>query len=158
MPTIRPARPDDEPHLAPLRRALWPEVPADENRDELRVLLQNPEAGTAFVAVDDDGTLLGFVEASLRGTAEGCVTSPVGYVEGWYVRPEARHRGLGRALLGAAEGWAAACGCREMASDTEVANTVSQNAHGRCGYEPVGTLVHFTKLLMSSDETASESA
>jgi GNAT superfamily N-acetyltransferase len=41
----------------------------------------------------------------------------VGFVEGWFVREPFRNRGVGRELMRAAEQWARARGCREMASE-----------------------------------------
>jgi aminoglycoside 6'-N-acetyltransferase I len=60
---------------------------------------------TAPVAAEE-GRWLGLAELSIRPCAEGCSTSDVAHLEGWYVRPEARGRGAGRALIDAAE----ACG------------------------------------------------
>jgi hypothetical protein len=106
----------------------------------------------AFVAVRPTGGLCGFVETSLRSQAEDCQSSPVGYVEGWYVDPDVRKRGIGGSLLAVAESWAVGHGCREMASDTEFANEISRKAHLGLGYEETSRLVHFRKPL---PETAS---
>lgn len=54
--------------------------------------------------------------------------APVGYVEAWYVDPDVRRTGYGRALLAAAEAWALRRGCREMASDAQLGNAVSHAA------------------------------
>ncbi|WP_245606073.1 GNAT family N-acetyltransferase [Thermus amyloliquefaciens] len=90
-------------------------------------LLQDPRQA-AFVA-EVEGRLVGFVEVSLRPYAEGCATRPVGYLEGWYVAPEWRWQGIGRALVEAAEAWARARGCQEMASDAELGNLLGQEVH-----------------------------
>jgi uncharacterized protein (TIGR02246 family) len=45
---------------------------------------------------EDAAGILGFAEVSIRPYAEGCSTDRVGYLEGWFVRPEARRRGVGR--------------------------------------------------------------
>lgn len=42
-------------------------------------------ADQVWVAEDASGRLLGFVELSLRPYAEGCASSPVPYIEAWYV-------------------------------------------------------------------------
>lgn len=90
---------------------------------------------------------LGFAEVSLRGYAEGCSTSPVGYLEGWLVMDHARGRGVGRALVEAAEQWARAQGCTEFASDAELENAGSLAAHRKLGFEPVCDIRCFRKGL-----------
>ena len=50
--------------------------------------------------------------------APGCETDRIGYLEAWYVDPDWRNQGMGRALVEQAEAWARAEGCVEMASDT----------------------------------------
>lgn len=96
---------------------------------------------------EQNGQLVGFVEVSLRDYAEGCESSPVGYLEGWYVVPEHRKTGIGRRLVQAAEDWARAKGCSEMASDSELSNTQGQQAHARLGYQEVERMVCFRKSL-----------
>lgn len=102
-----------------------------------------------FVAVRPDGSVCGFVEAGSRPYADGCETSPVGYVEGWYVDPDVRREGYGRALLEAAEDWARAAGYQEMASDALIDNEMSRMAHLASGYEEVGRVIQFRKSLTS---------
>jgi aminoglycoside 6'-N-acetyltransferase I len=83
-----------------------------------------------------------------RSHADGCdERHPVGYVEGWYVAAAARATGVGRALIEAAEAWARALGCREMASDTWHDNEPSILAHQALGYELVEHVVLFRKAL-----------
>lgn len=97
--------------------------------------------------MDDANDPLGFAELSLRPCAEGCTTSPVAYLEGWYVTPDARHRGVGRRLIEAAEDWGRRQGCGELASDTTLDNTVSAAAHGAAGFEDAGIVRCFRKGL-----------
>ncbi|HEY0159884.1 MAG TPA: GNAT family N-acetyltransferase [Thermoanaerobaculia bacterium] len=139
MPTVRPAEPSDRTQLAALRHALWPDCPLDEE-----------PVDPAFVAVGEDGALVGFVEVRLRSHAEDCESSPVGYLEGWYVVEQLRRSGIGAQLVRAAEDWARAQGCTEMASDTWLDNTVSHRAHEALGYEEVERLVHYRKALRGS--------
>lgn len=100
-----------------------------------------------FVAERSDGGLCGFVEASIRPFAEECSSGAVGYLEGWYVDPDARRQGIGKKLVEAAERWAAAQGCTEMASDARLTNTVSHEAHTALGFEETDRLVLFRKRL-----------
>jgi aminoglycoside 6'-N-acetyltransferase I len=74
-------------------------------------------------------------------------TGRVAYLEGWYVLPESRRNGVGRALVEAAEDWARDQGCSEFASDTDVANAQSTSAHVAVGFEDVGLVRCFRKAL-----------
>lgn len=125
-----------------MREALWPDC-SDADND---VWFARPDA-TTFIALRDDGSYCGFVEVGSRPYAEGCDTSPVGYIEGWWVAEDMRRKGVGRALLTAAEDWSRSMGWKEMGSDALTDNIDSHRAHGRCGYEEVERLVMFRKTL-----------
>ena len=100
-----------------------------------------------FVADRGDGGLAGFVEIGSRDYAEGCTSSPVAFLEGWYVDSDVRRTGLGRRLVEAAESWAIQRGYSEMASDTELENEISLQAHIALGYSEVERQICFRKLL-----------
>lgn len=134
------------PAFRHLRSALWPEITPDDNERESEAALSDP-SGAVFVSEGERG-LTGFVEVSLRKYADGCDTSPVGYIEAWYVVPEWRRRGVGRSLIDAGEAWARSQGCTEMASDSLLENLDSQRAHHRLGYEEVERAVRFRKDLV----------
>jgi aminoglycoside 6'-N-acetyltransferase I len=92
--------------------------------------------------------VVGFIEAGLRSHADGCDPShPVGFVEGWYVAPAHRRRGIVALLLASAEDWARRHGCAEMASDAWVDHNDSQRAHEALGFEVVDRCVHYRKAL-----------
>jgi aminoglycoside 6'-N-acetyltransferase I len=131
-----------------MRVALWPDEALAATDAEMEAVCKQSDA-RVFVAVRPDGSLCGFVEAGTRKYAEGCETSPVGYIEGWYVDPDVRREGCGRALLEAAEEWARSVGYTEMGSDALLDNTLSHLAHQRSGYEEVERLVMFRKSLTS---------
>src|ERR1700751_5903382 len=107
---IRLAQLSDCDQLVRLRAALWPKSSAEEHARELIPILQGRAPVTMpliiFVAEASDGILAGFLEVDLRSHADGCnPLRPVGYIEGWYVAENHRHRGIGRKLLAAAEDW-----------------------------------------------------
>lgn len=147
-PLVRRVEPADEPEWLRMRQLLWPDCPPDTHRAEMATL-----GGAVFVAVRECGGLCGFVEASLRSFAEGCDSGPVGYIEGWYVDPDSRRQRVGGRLLQAAEEWARASGCCEAASDAELDNVLSQQAHAALGYQEVGRSVHFRKPLVTTPDT-----
>ena len=131
-----------------MRGALWPDEPSAVTDPDMRAWLARADA-RVFVALRPDGSLCGFVEVATRPYAEGCETSPVGFIEGWYVDPDVRRQGYGRALIEAAEEWARSAGYTEMGSDALIDNIVSHRAHERLGYTEVERLVAFRKSLTS---------
>lgn len=146
--SVRRLRSGDVGEWVRMRRILWPHVSLRECRKEWGTVQRQPSRFAIFVSQRSDGPVRGFLEASLRREhTEGCTTTPVGYIEGWYVVPEARRQGVGRELVRAAEQWARARGCREMASDAELANRPSRKAHRALGYVECGRCVHFRKPL-----------
>ncbi len=110
-------------------------------------IIEDPESQFVVVAGAGEGRLIGFLEASIRAHVEDCDTDNVGYLEGWFVEEGYRRSGIGGALVRSAESWARRKGCKEMASDAEVENTVSQRAHERLGYSETSRLIHFRKEL-----------
>jgi aminoglycoside 6'-N-acetyltransferase I len=132
-----------------MRLSLWGGI-AEEHTHDLDAYFATPQSGVTFVVESTGGGLCGFIEVSLRNYAEGCMTSPVAYIEGWYVDEHCRRRTLGTRLVQAAEAWARSQGLKEMVSDTQVENAVSIQAHTRLGYEEVERLVCFRKALDAS--------
>lgn len=145
---IRSLRPADGAEWRRMRRALWPETTESDHATDLEEYLGSPATHIILVAQGPPNELRGFAEVRLRSHAEDCFTSPVAYLEGWYVDLAARQRKIGAALVGAAERWAAARGCREFASDVPWDNSISLLAHRALGFEEGPTLVHFRKTLL----------
>jgi aminoglycoside 6'-N-acetyltransferase I len=144
-PSVRAWRDADWSEWRRMSHELFPDQSADDD-EGMREFLVRPDAAV-FVLERAEGGLAGFVEVGSRPYADGCNTSPVGYIEAWYVDPDARRAGHGRALLAAAEEWARARGYREMASDALLDNEVSHRAHERSGYVEVERAVKYRKAL-----------
>lgn len=131
-----------------MRQALWPDEIQASHQAEMNAWCDAPERCVAFVAEARDGSLVGFVEASIRSDyVPGTTTSPVGYLEGLYVTPPYRRGGTARALVNAAEQWALERGCREMASDVDLNNVVSQSTHTALGYRESERVIFYRKPL-----------
>ncbi len=143
---IRPATPDDTAEWLRMRLLLWPEVEAPELMAEMERILADPHT-PVFVIQRSEGGLAGFIETGSRKYADGCVTAPVGYIEGWFIDEDLRGQGWGHKLVRTAEDWARSQGFKEMASDTWLENEVSIKAHLAMGYEEVERLIHFAKTL-----------
>jgi aminoglycoside 6'-N-acetyltransferase I len=147
--TIREILERDRDDWVRLREALWPGSLADHD-GETKKYFEQSHAATVFVA-ETDGRLIGFLELDYRPYAPACRSSPVPFIEGWYVEPALRGQGIGRALVEAAEAHARAAGHREIASDTELENTNSIAAHRALRYEEAERIVCFRKSLLTRD-------
>jgi len=112
-----------------LRQTLWPDYTKQQQDLEMAEILANPATMPVFVAEQPNGDLCGLLEVSLKNWAEGCTGNKIGYLEAWFVDPDWRRQGIGRQLVQAAEAWAMAQGCTEMASDTNSFYPLSPAAH-----------------------------
>src|ERR1051325_6469284 len=145
---IRPLEPQDHSEWLRLRRALWPDCSDKMHAFEMS---EYPAAGTraVFVLVRENGRLGGFVEVSERDRVDGSMSARVAHLEGWFVEPDLRGRGLGRSLVTTAEGWSIARGLTEIASDAALGDAESLGAHQALGFRQTFRLVHFLKSLQS---------
>jgi len=133
---VRPIRVEEMPDALDMMRTLWQEAGDYDFSDE-----------TIFVFERDGGGLGGFISFSIRPWAEGCDSAPVPYIEGWWVAPDLRHAGVGRALVAAVEDRCRELGYVELGSDVELDNEISARAHAALGFEPTLRLQFFRKRL-----------
>jgi aminoglycoside 6'-N-acetyltransferase I len=137
-----------DPGWLSLRSSLWPDGTGAEH---LRYMADAMARGHCVrVALAPDGCAVGFVEASRRvDYVNGTSTSPVAFLEGLYVAPSARRKGVARALVAEVERWAAAQGCSELASDSPIENVTAHAAHRALGFEETERVVYFRKAVRS---------
>ena len=148
---IRKAASEDLSSAAELAALLWPEAGKEELEQEFRDLLK--DGGCALFLASEGGRDIGFAQCQLRHDyVEGTDSSPVGYLEGIYVREDSRRRGTARALLRRCEDWAARLGCREFASDCELENGESLAFHLTNGFREANRIICFTKPLEQPKE------
>jgi len=139
--TIRQATPADAAAWSRLRVGLWPD--ADDPLEELAQSLADPE-GAVFLACAADGEAVGFAEVRLRHDhVNGTGSSPVGFLEGWYVKPQWQGRAVGRALLAEVQAWTRDAGCSELASDSRQEDVEAHAAHRACGFVETERVVYF---------------
>jgi aminoglycoside 6'-N-acetyltransferase I len=142
---IRPLNAGDRKAWLAMRTTLYVEDAGDEPiglHEDIDRMLADPAWGV-FAAEAPDGELVGFVELNERNYAEGCLTSPVPYIEGIWVAPAWRRRGVARQLLLAGMAWGQSRGRTEIASDVQLANLISQAVHTRLGFAETERLVTY---------------
>lgn len=145
---IEPCTTIEQPGWLRLREALWPHCAEADHRAEMRSLLAQPERFAQYVFYSEPNVAVGFVEASLRNDyVPGTNSSPVAFLEGIYVAPDARHHGVAARLVSEIERWARARGCTELASDTQLENGASQRVHEALGFRQTERIVCFAKHL-----------
>ena len=143
---IEKCGPDQVAEWVVLRCALWPDEDHEVMAREAPVMLAQPD-GLVLLALEGD-VVAGFAEAAIRRDyVNGCETSPVAFVEGIYVVPDQRGRGVARALITAVEDWALEQGLKELASDALLDNARSHAMHQALGFAETERVVYFRKVL-----------
>src|SRR5438874_6646952 len=113
-----------------LRQALWADCPHEQHLLEMAEHVAVSHRFADFVALSEWGKPVGLAEASVRtDPVNGIATSPVPFLEGLYVVPEERRKGVATALIAAVMDWAKAMGHGEIGSDAVLDNDLSHVVH-----------------------------
>ena len=144
--TIRPATPDDEPamieiqhssgiHHATIDPERWRQQTLEEAATSRRMWHGVSPRDEAFVA-EADGRAVGMTELWLKRPRDPqSARKPFIKVDlALAVLPEWRGRGVGTALLAAAEAWGRAQGAERMVLDLDIHNAGAQRLYERVGY------------------------
>jgi aminoglycoside 6'-N-acetyltransferase I len=130
---------------AEMRTALWPEPSDEEHAHDIDDVLRSDRAW-GFIA-EAGGTPAGFAELAVRDYANGCISRPVPFLEGIFIRQEFRRRAVGARLIAHVEAFVAARGFTEIGSDTGITNIASRAAHRCWGFVETERVVCFRKVL-----------
>lgn len=141
---IRPARSTDAPELARLATQLgYPSTTAQVVR-RLEAFFSKSECAV-FVAEGEGGALAGFVSVQSRHQIE---SDPDAVIEGLVVDASDRRRGVGRALMAEAEGWARGQGLGRVRLRSNTIRTEARAFYESIGYRVVKTQNAFQKTLI----------
>lgn len=143
---IKSGEEKDIPVLAELAVQMWENASIGELAEEMAELMAGEDA--RFYIKYEQEIPVGFAQCQLRHDyVEGTESSPVGYLEGIFVRADYRHRGYAGELLRECEKWAREKGCREFASDCELVNEDSRRFHMAMGFSEANRIICFAKEL-----------
>jgi aminoglycoside 6'-N-acetyltransferase I len=132
--------------LVDLEMELWPDHIRDELLEETHEQIQS--ADQVFYLIKQDRVFIAFIHASIRSDyVEGANTGKTGYIEGIYVKPSYRRKGIAYNLVEAAELWAKAKCCKQIASDTELSNQAGFAFHVGTGFREANRTISFIKDL-----------
>ncbi len=145
---IRAMQENEMPIWGVLRSKLWPTCTDKENQRECKSFSIGEGSLKIVLLAFIDDTTIGFAEIGERSVVDGCEGTPIAYLEGWYVEPKFRRRGIGSCLIRAAIAWAKDQNYNYFASDVELDNTISQGAHKSLGFYETGRVVNYHMKLL----------
>ena len=143
MLTIREAEEKDLHLWTELRYALWPDATVAELQEEAQKIFSSDDE-TCFLAFVDDRPV-GFAEVALHTGS----SDRYAHLEGWYVVPEHRGRGIGSELVGHVEQWCLHRAIARFTSDTTPDYPLSPAAHAHVGFRVLTEMTIFVKDLSS---------
>lgn len=143
---IYKAKKEDSFAIAGLAVLMWDGHTVEEHAKEFEKIINNEESAVFLLFLDNQA--IGFAQCQLRHDyVEGTDSSPVGYLEGIFVKQEYRKQGFAKELLKQCEAWAKKQGCSEFASDCELENDISLKFHLKMGFAEANRIICFTKQL-----------
>ena len=143
---IYKAKKEDSFAIAGLAVLMWNSHTVEELAEEFEKIISNEESAVFLLSLDNQA--IGFAQCQLRNDyVEGTSSSPVGYLEGIYVKEASRELGFASQLMKACEDWARSEGCMEFASDCEIDNTESLAFHLKLGFTEANRIICFKKNL-----------
>ena len=143
--TVRPAKPEDADQLAALAGQLGYPASGTDVRERLSSL---PDGHAVFVAEGADGSVAGWLQLLPR---ELLYVEPRAEIGGLVVHEDHRRKGVGRALIRAAEEWAADHGYEGVVVRSNTAREESHAFYPSLGYRAAKTQQVYTKDLDNGD-------
>jgi len=96
-----------------------------------------------YFLTNEENVVLGLVEISSRNIVDGCLSSPVAYLEGLYLKPPYRGKGVGKGAIRLIMEWCRDRGFSELATDTELANVKAQSFYNSVGFQETDRVVEY---------------
>jgi aminoglycoside 6'-N-acetyltransferase I len=143
---IAPLSSDNIDPLTEMTLALWPECAVEEASETWTEAIGDANQFCALARIGD--TYAGFIHLSIRNDyVEGSDADSTAYLEGIFVRPEYRNRGVASLLLREGEQWVKRKGLHQIASDSEIGNLDGRHFHDGAGFTEVNRIVCYIKRI-----------
>ena len=132
--------------VAKLAALLWEDNSVSDFINDFSELIAKGKV--QFFLKYENNIPVGFAQCQLRyDYVEGTETTPVGYLEGIFVKKDYRNKGIAKELLSECEAWAKSNGCQEFGSDCEIDNVDSLMFHKAVNFTEANRIICFTKKL-----------
>ena len=95
-----------------IRRTIWPHASPGAHERDIDAGFARQD-GRWFVVVVEDRDPIAYLECRLRPAEDG-VEGATGRIEAWYIAPNYRAGGVGRALIGFLRSWFQVRGCERL--------------------------------------------
>jgi len=125
-----------------MRDELYSSLSSEFHAEEMEKIFHSSEWHCQFIE-DKNKHILGFLELSSRNIVDGCLSSPVAYLEGLYLKPGLRGKGLGKGVIKLILNWCRERGFSELATDTELKNINAQGFFNAIGFQETYRIVEF---------------
>lgn len=147
---IRPASQFDFEFWLKCRKALFPSKTESQHVLDVQQYLYYSDFKQAFLA-ELNAKPIGLIEVVIKDSVEGSTLAPVAVCEAWYVEAEQRQKGIGKALMLAAEQWAKSKKCKQIGSWSSNESAYLQLAFEHTGYRKIVSIDHYLKTLKLTD-------
>ncbi len=125
-----------------MRQNLYHTLSDEFHTQEMKQIQKSSDWYCYFIQ-DDTFSQIGMVELSSRNIVDGCLTSPVAYLEGLYLLEAFRNQGIGSQVIQTVIDHCKQLGFSELATDTELNNVKAQNFYIQQGFEETDRIVEF---------------
>lgn len=140
MVEINRASNENLDQLTDLAFALWPNNEKDIIKSDFVYIIGHLSNKVLLAKSDED--YIGFIHMSIRsGFVEGANTTPVGYVEGIYVKPDFRRKGVAKELYHAGIEWLKSKKCTQIGADIGIYNDMCPDFYIGMGFKEVNRII-----------------
>lgn len=125
------------------RETLYKGVEDEFHNTEMDLILNSAFQTTFLLFENAEAQPVGMLELSLRNLVDGCLSSPVAYIEGIFLANSCRGKGFGKLMVDFSKKWALDQGCTELACDAELDDIDAQKFHNKMGFEETYKVVQY---------------